>query len=383
MSGFRFYLPTEIYFDADVLSRIGRVVEPIGTRAVIVSESPIREAGFLGQVHSSISESGGECLIFDEIEPGSGSDVAEHLSGVIRGSYAQVVVAIGGSKVLAIARAATAAAAARTSVYQLFETPQAPARSNRIPIVAVPAAGRDFSLFRSRVFLKDLGEQRMRPVEVPSNAVRAAIFDPRLYTGLSQKYIIAIAMDILLAAIEGYVSGRATVLSDTLFIRAVTNLRLGLLGILRGSKETRPKEQIVEAGALVTMGLALSSRGAAGALSLTLNGRFGIPKSWTSTVLLPHILDFYATANAEKLQNIARALGEQVADESQDAASRASAVVRRLLAQSGLPTRLRDLGLNIDEIGVATEDAARLEMVHTTPFPISAQELFDILKRAN
>jgi alcohol dehydrogenase len=131
------------------------------------------------------------------------------------------------------------------------------------------------------------------------------------------------------------------------------------------------------------VGLSISTQGAGGALVYALNGRFGVPKSWLATALLPHVLDYHAGVRPEKVAKIARALGEDIPGISnQDDANQASTVTRRLIGKLSLPARLQDFDLSLDDMVEVAEIAAGLEMVGFAPVAFSQQDLYDLLKQA-
>ena len=98
------------------------------------------------------------------------------------------------------------------------------------------------------------------------------------------------------------------------------------------------------------------------ALAYAINGRFLVPKSWVASIMLPRVLELYVGVAAEKLTALAAYLGEQVeAVAPVEGAGRAVAAVRRILGSLGLPARLRDFDLNLDDM---VSKKARLEDVN-------------------
>lgn len=45
-----------------------------------------------------------------------------------------------------------------------------------------------------------------------------------------------------------------------------------------------------------------------------MNARFLAPKSWVSTILLPHVLEFSLNVRGDRIAQIARLLGEDTSD---------------------------------------------------------------------
>jgi maleylacetate reductase len=76
--------------------------------------------------------------------------------------------------------------------------------------------------------------------------------------------------------------------------------------------------------------------GASHGIGHVLGGTAGVPHGYTSCIMLPHVLRYNESVNAERQAWVSEALGEPGA--------RAGDVVGALIAGLGLPTRLRDVG---------------------------------------
>ncbi len=101
----------------------------------------------------------------------------------------------------------------------------------------------------------------------------------------------------------------------------------------------------------------------------------GVPHGFTSCVMLAHVLDFNATHTHEAQARIAAALGHPKAS----AGDAMRAVVERL----GLPTRLRDVGVERDHFDAIASGAMSNAFVRANPRPIEAPEqIIEILEGA-
>jgi alcohol dehydrogenase len=121
--------------------------------------------------------------------------------------------------------------------------------------------------------------------------------------------------------------------------------------------------------------------GAGAALAYALNARLRVPKSWASTVLLPRVMEYNLTMATERLRDVGRLLGEDLSDLAvPDAAGRTIEGVRGLIATLGLPARLRDLGVALEDMVEVAEAAHRLDLMSRLPKVTSADDLYELLK---
>ena len=56
--------------------------------------------------------------------------------------------------------------------------------------------------------------------------------------------------------------------------------------------------------------------------------------------------------------------------------------IRRCLVQANLPTRLKDIGLSIEQLVAISEDAVSLSFMNYIPKPMRSDDIFELLKQA-
>lgn len=381
MSDLVLQFPAHIVFGTDVINRIGQTVSQLGSRCFIVTESVMRENGIIDRIEEILDRRAVHALVFDDIGPGASTAVLHDLVAVARASKSQVVVGVGGMRVLAAAR--TAAVAARPGVELGEVLAGRELQESPVAYVEVPASYRNHFMLRDECILTNGTAKQPVIVKLPPAVTKGVLIDPNLTLSMSPKYAAAAMMDTLLAAIEGYVSVRSSFFSETLLIHAIELLGRALRGITETPHEPRHRIRASEAGLLAALGLASSSQGVGGALVYSINSRYAIPKSWVASVLLPHIIDSTVHARPEKLKHVAASLGEEVAEmKPGEAAYQASAAVRRIIGQLELPGRLREMDLEIEDLVDVSEVASSLEMSANAPAAHTASDLYDLIKQA-
>jgi alcohol dehydrogenase len=380
MQTFSLKVPSHVVFGQDVLPQLGRIARQIGTRAIVVSESVLHEGQHIARVNEILKRAGLETMIYDELMPGSPASVTDEIAALARASKAQLVVGLGGMRVLSIARCVANVAVDSKKVGDMMEG-AVPAMS--LPYIEVPSSYRNHLLMRDEGVMRDPMLNRARIVRLAPGTVKAAVLDTSFTQTLSHKYALAAILDTLLAALEGYYSPHGTMFSDTLLLRATEELHKAALSGIRNPSDGRFRLQAAEAGFLTAMGLSVTGQGIGGGLSYAINARFSLPKSWVSSILLPHVVDMLTPRDVEKAARIAAALDEPVERIiAADDAKRAARGVRKLLTQLDLPPRLRDLDVTLDELSAVAEDAADFPMLANVPGGASEEELQQLVSAA-
>ena len=188
-------------------------------------------------------------------------------------------------------------------------------------------------------------------------------------------------MEILCLACEAYLSQKASFFSD-MFAEKAFSLLNGYLDSPEKSISLGSHEDLLsQVGCLVSLATGLASIGPASLLALTIRTRYGIPRSLTTAIILPCMLEDLRSYKAEKIAAISKQLGfaEQTSD-TEEAITRLIEGIRQKMALMKLPTRLKELSLSMEELTVAVEDAGQLELINNMPRSMTTGDLFTLMK---
>jgi alcohol dehydrogenase len=303
--------------------------------------------------------------------------VAEAAASLARGARCSAVIGFGGLKIQAIARLTAIISPSRFPVFDLLDGRKS--GEEFLPYIAIPTAGRDPFMFTDYFIAIDSRDRTVKQIKAPDKLCAAAIIDSNLSESLSGAFASTTAFDGFCVAVEAYCSTRANFLSDALLEQAIS-LYAGMMDAEVGFDAAN---SAINAGFLSALGSAVSAPGIGTALAYAINGRFPVAKSWTSTVLLPYILERLVTARPEKMARVAFLLGEtQEGVSVAESANFAVDNIRRRMGALKVPARLKEFNLSLDRLVTVAESARNLEFVAFTPWTVSAEDTFDILKQA-
>ncbi|MDR2313284.1 MAG: iron-containing alcohol dehydrogenase [Spirochaetaceae bacterium] len=373
-------LDPEIIIGVDTVNRAGTLCGEFGSRALIVTEQVLYENRSIERLSAVLEEAGIEAIIFDEVPPQTTVDVAEAVAILARGARCAVIIGFGGLKTQSIARTAAMIVKTRINIFDLIDGTNPPV--DFIPYVAIPTTGRDPFLFSRYFVVVDPRDRSAKLMKSPQGLCVAAIVDGGLSESLSGKFASTTAFDGFCVAVEAYCSTKASFLSDALLEQAIL-LYTQMMDSYIDNKLFDMAGGATNAGLLIALGCAVSSPGIGTALAFALNGRFPVAKSWCSTILLPYILEKLVSARPEKLAKIASLMGEPVvgAPVSESAAAAVDAI-RRRMGILQVPARFKDYDLSLDRLVPIAEAARNLEFVAFSPWTVSSEDAYDLLKQA-
>jgi alcohol dehydrogenase class IV len=129
--------------------------------------------------------------------------------------------------------------------------------------------------------------------------------------------------------------------------------------------------------------MAATGLGLCHAVGHALGGRFGIAHGVALTTVLPQVLRFNAPACAQRLADVAGALG--AADPGRDSAWNAGAAIEAvagLADRLGMPRHVADLGVSRADFDQIVADALDDEVLANTPRPPTAADIRALLHAA-
>ena len=98
---------------------------------------------------------------------------------------------------------------------------------------------------------------------------------------------------------------------------------------------------------------------------------------------MPYVLTNAQTSSLDRLVKIGRMLNVDTRGvDPLYVAKSAIEEIRRRLAQANLPTRLKDIGLSIEQLVAISEDAVSLSFMNYIPKPMRSDDVFELLKQA-
>ncbi|OHD12102.1 MAG: hypothetical protein A2086_04605 [Spirochaetes bacterium GWD1_27_9] len=381
MNIFEFSVPTQLKFGVDVVNRLGNVVSEFGDKAVIITEAILHESGTIKRIIEILEKKGCEAIVFDEVIPNANSKVVDFGTEIVRSSYADVVVGIGGVRTLSIAKAVAMLANNSGDISEYLDGKIQ--ENEALPYIEIPSTPRNPFMFKDEFLLTDSRSNNAKIVKVKKLTTKQVLFDPMITTTLPRRYTATTVIDSLANAVEGYISTKSNFLSETIFLKAIELFSSNLMNAINAPDDIASKSFLSLGGLFTSLGLSMSCTGIVSSLSYVLNSKFKIPKSFCSCILLPHVLDYDITGIPTKLVKIAHALGEDTAKLSVvEASIKAIEKIRKMIIELRLPVRLDEFGINKDDLIIVADDARKFEVFNYIPRSCSSEELYAILQAA-
>ena len=361
------FLVPEVIFGVGVLAEVGHAVRRQGgVNVFVVSDHGVAEAGWTAEALSHLKAAGVRWRLWDELTPNpKDREVAAGCAAYLEGGC-DVLVAVGGGSCIDAAKAIAVLASRGGAITDYagvgrVEGPLPPA----VMVPTTGGSGSDVSQFcvvtdTTRRVKVTIGARALMP--------DISVTDPRTLRTVPHDITAYTALDALSHAIESYLSKAASFLTDAHAITAIRGVCEQLLPALDSPDEVAPREGLARASLQAGLAFTNALLGATHAISHQIGGLTDLPHGLLNAILLPHVMEFNATVAADRLADVACAMGLRTGlMTNAEAADAAIQLVRALSAKAGLPATLREIGLRRGDLDLAAVNALGDAYIVTNP----------------
>jgi maleylacetate reductase len=194
----------------------------------------------------------------------------------------------------------------------------------------------------------------------PMMMAKSVVLDPRATVHTPEWLFLSTGIRAVDHAVEDICSPQCQPLSEGASYHSLKLLGHGLRGVKSDPLDLDARLEC-QLGAWMSMIGSQTGvpKGASHGIGHVLGGTAHVPHGYTSCVMLPHVLRFNHPANADRQERVSDALGDKSAP--------AADLVAGLIADLGLPARLRDVGVKEDQLDRIAELSMHDRWIHTNP----------------
>ncbi|MBI5865757.1 MAG: iron-containing alcohol dehydrogenase [Planctomycetes bacterium] len=375
------YSPVDVLFGSGAAEQAGLLAQRLGggRRVLLVSHSPVLDAGPARGVLQSIDAAGVACTVFANAEPNPTTRTVDAVVTAARGHAIGVIVGLGGGSAMDCAKGANLILTNGGSMADYRGDAPADVLSRRkplLPMILIPTTAGTGSEAQSFALISDatthmkLACGDRRPPAAGGLRPRVAILDAQLTRSQPAETAAASAMDAISHAVETAGCRARTGVSREFSRAAWELLAVHAVRAVRRPEDAAARSAMLLGAHLAGCAIENSMLGAAHACANPLAARFGITHGIAVGLLLPHVVRFNASSGPNPYADLV--------DRSDDLA----AMIGSFLADLGSPQRLSELGVPREALPVMAGEAASQWTAGFNPRPAGSAELLTILDAA-
>ncbi|BBU99123.1 lactaldehyde reductase [Providencia hangzhouensis] len=333
---------------------INHLVEEIQKRqfnkALIVTDADLVKYNVVSKVTQLLDDAKLDYAIYDGVIPNPTIDTVQQGLKHFKQSNADCLIAIGGGSPQDTAKA----------IGIIINNPQyenvvslegvAPTQNPAVPIIAIPTTAGTAAEVTINYVITDNKLCRKFVCVDPHSIPIVAIIDPSMMASMPASLKAATGVDALTHAIEGYITKGAWALTDALHLKSIELISNSLRQSVKG--DPQGVETMALAQYMAGMGFSNVGLGLVHGMAHPLGAFYNTPHGVANAILLPHVMSYNADYTGEKYRDIARAMGVKNIDafSLQEARNTAIAAVFALNKDVGIPEKLREIGMKLEDI---------------------------------
>ena len=374
----KFKLKSKVYFNKQSIQLLEQVT---GSQAYIVSDSIMKELGYLQMVIDYLSKAGISSVVFLGVQPDPDVNVIAEGLKLYRENAADVLVAIGGGSAIDTAKGI---------LYFAWKLKSAAGQQMKKPLfIAIPSTSgtgsevTDFSVITSQEGKVCIVDEIITP--------DIAILDSTCIQHVPKRVVADTGIDVLVHAIEAYVSTKATDFTDALAEKAVKLIFENLESLYKDPKDSDARDRVQNASCMAGMAFTNANLGINHSLAHALGSTFHISHGRSNAIFLNAVIEYNAdlvgSANGYSTNRYAKlaALLQLPARTRREGTVSFMQALSRLKKALGVEDNIRSLGVNQSEFEGSLDHMASSAMLDrctpTNPREPSKEELIRIYQK--
>ncbi|HNV70544.1 MAG TPA: iron-containing alcohol dehydrogenase [Candidatus Ozemobacteraceae bacterium] len=376
MEELRKFVAPEFLFGYGARLEAGHYAANYGiSRALVVSDSGVIQAGWTGQVCDQLKQAGIASVVFAQVTPNPKDHEVHAGLEVYQKEDCNGVVAVGGGSVLDCAKgiAILATNGRRIADYEGVDKIESPCPP-LICVATTAGSAADVSQFAIITHT----ERRVKMAIISKALVPdVALIDPETTFTMDPQLTAHTALDALTHAFEAGVSDASAPITDLLACSAVRRVRRYLVNTLDQPRDHTARKELMQACLEAGLAFSNASLGAVHAMAHALGGVSNQAHGECNALLLPYVVRRNLSASVPAYQRLAEAFGCQLEARASAEAVRDSLLpeLQSFIAACKVKTRLRDLPLDRSLIPKLAAVAVADPCLITNPVKLSEEEL--------
>lgn len=336
----------EILFGLGVIEELGNRVKSLGaTKVVVITDEGVAAAGILSRVLGIFEKSGIACAVFDQIEKEPSLENVERAFKEASGASCQTVIGLGGGSSIDVSKMVAILLKYGGNLRDYLGIDKVPGRG--ISTILIPTtAGTGSEVSKYAIFDNRQAKTKLGAV---SNHFIAdlAIVDPELTVSMPPPVTAATGADAFIHAVEGYVSTKASPLSDLFALEAVRIIYENLPAAFADGQNIPARYQMAYGSMLAGIVLNLASASSSHALAYPIGSEYHVPHGVGCMLTFLEVMEYFAMADIPKFARMAQVMGVKTESMSpRQAAQQAVEEMRKLVDYIEIPHKLSAINMD-------------------------------------
>ncbi|MBU1108268.1 MAG: iron-containing alcohol dehydrogenase [Candidatus Riflebacteria bacterium] len=377
----RKFVAPEFIFGVKARKVVATYAANLGSEKVLIVTDPnLIKAGWVVGVENSLMEAGIPYSIFSDVSPNPRATQVRTGAEFFIKEKCNAIIAIGGGSSVDCAKGIGIVAANGGDILDYEGVDEVP--SPCAPLICIPStsgASADVSQF---AIISD--QKRKVKIAIISKLVvpDLALIDPEVTTTMSRELTAFTGMDVLVHAIEAYVSNASSPITDLHAMQAIRLVRENLHLAVEHPENLDYRSRMMLASLHAGLAFSNASLGAVHAMAHSLGGYVDSPHGESNAILLDWVIDFNFIACPERFYDIAEIFGVKSSDCREDVKKQLCSRIAEFRKNIGINRTLSELGIQHSDLTSLAENALHDACLVTNPRDATLEDIVNIYEKA-
>jgi len=384
MSGFVFTTTRQLISEPGSVSQLGELCLQLGMQTpVIITDPGIVKVGLLEQAERALKSSNLPVLAYADVQADPPESVVLAAVQYAIDQGADGIIGYGGGSAMDTAKLVALLACSGEQLSDIYGVDQV--RGQRLPLIQVPTTAGTGSEV-TPIAIVTTGASTKMGVVSGRLQPDVALLDAELTLGLPAGVTASTGVDAMVHAIEAYTSRhKKNPYSDMLAHQALRLLSTNIRQAVAEPGDLSARQNMLLGAMMAGQAFANAPVAAVHALAYPLGGQFHISHGLSNSLVLPEVMRFNISQTTELYAELAPSImGDNVPFGSDtELASALIEYIAAMIAELGLPTRLRDVDIPESALNGLAEDAmGQQRLLINNPRDVEFEDALAIYKAA-
>lgn len=368
---------TIIHFQEKGIEDIGNYLDS-DKKILIVTDEGLVRSGIVDRLRKILDELDKGYVIYDRVRTNPTIGMVEKGYQFYKENGCEELIAIGGGSSIDTAKAIAILATNEgdiTNYFGAFRVPHPPA-----PLIAIPTTAGTGSEISTQISIKDENTGSKFAIRSYHAQPSVAILDSTLLETLPENIAAETSIDAMTHLIEAYISKGANVYTDGICLQGINMVGKYLTAFVSDRKNKEAAQGMLYASLLGGIAISYARTGATHTITRPMGDT--VSHGLANAIVLPYVLEFNRLACVEKFAKIAEALEGQMDGTSLEKSMKVIQIVKTITKNFGLPSTLKEVGLNEDQIPDLAQKAYELDTSKLNPRELSIDNILSLMEKA-
>ncbi|HLR70535.1 MAG TPA: iron-containing alcohol dehydrogenase [Pseudogracilibacillus sp.] len=358
-------MPKVVHYGEGSIEKLRLEVNQLGKRALIVSDNPMNELGYINKLQTLLTECNVDSSVYLGIDSETKDTHVEEAFTTFQKDECDFIIALGGGSCIDAAKAA----AVRVNNQEDFMdyVNGATIQHEPVPVVAIPTTAGTGSEVTDAFVVTNTSLDIKMMIKQPVITPHVAIVDPSLTVSVPRSLTVATGIDALSHGVEAFLSRRAHVFTDDIALISIKSIMKNIRDVYTNGDNLKARANMALASMQAGIAFSNSSVALVHGMSRPIGALFNIPHGISNAMLLAPVLEFSLPDCQEQLAQIGRHIDERLGDKSDEVAAKEFiSLIKQLCADLEIPS-LEEWGVDREKFIASLDKMATDALASGSP----------------